>query len=110
MKKEGIGKKVKEDYEFTILYDVYDEVIIDDQISYKLLKKDCKKKWYVSELYNITDVREVPSKKVGVNYINRCEIFHRPEGKWITVQGSLKEIKDLLKQDRIKIIGFKKWK
>ena len=110
MKKERIGKKVREDYEFTILYDVYDEVIIDDQVGYKLLKKDCKKKWYVSELYNISDIREIPTKRLGKNYSNKCEIYHRPEGKWITVQGKFNEIRDLLKQERVKVIGFKKWK
>lgn len=97
------------DYELIILYDLYDERVDNEgQPEYRLRKKNCKRKWYVSDIFSITDVREIPSKK-GIPYKNKCEVFHRFENRWITVEGSYdKIINDLKTTERNKVTGFKK--
>lgn len=96
------------DYEFNILYDLYDERISEDgQPEYKLKKKNCKRKWYISDILNITDVREIPSKS-GIPYKAKCEVYHRFENRWTTVEGSYKQIMNELKlTERNKIKGFR---
>ena len=99
---------MQEDYEFTILYDLYEKTgKLDDSgnYEYKLKKKDCKGKWYVSDIQNITDIREIPNKQ-GIIYKSKCEVYHRPEAKWVMVKGSFDEVKQLLKADRKTVKGF----
>jgi len=97
---------VNEDYEFTLLYDLYEErVSPTGEVEYTLKKRDCSRKWYISDVQNITDIREIPNKH-GVLYKSKCEVYHRPELKWNTVKGNYHELKQLLKADRKKVTGF----
>jgi len=92
---------VKEDYEFEMLYDLHKQKIKDGLEEWSLRKKDCIRKWYVADLYNITDIREVPTQ-TGVPYKNKCEIFHKPEGKWVVIKGNYKTILNVIKPNKIK--------
>ena len=96
---------MKGDYEFTILYDLYEEREIDGQSQYRLKKKDCKRQWYVSDIRYISDIRQVPNK-LGKPYKSKCEIFHTSESKWVTVKGNFEELKNILKVDRKEVKGF----
>lgn len=98
---------MKEDYEFKVLFDVYEEYIDSDgHPNYKLISKDCKRKWYVFDLANITDIRQAISKK-GMTYKNRCEVYNRLENKWVVVEAKYDQlIKDLKIEQRKKVNGF----
>jgi len=96
---------VRGDYEFTILYDLYEEKEVEGQSEYILKKKDCRRRWYVSDVRYISDIREIPNKD-GRIYKTKCEIFHSPESKWITVKGKFEELKNILKVDRKEVKGF----
>ncbi len=94
-----------EDYEFIILYDLYKEVDTPEGKDYVLKKRDCQRKWYVSDVNQITDIRQIPNQK-GVAYKNKCEIYNRPEGKWTVVKGRFEDLKLILKEERKKVKGF----
>lgn len=98
---------MKEDYEFTILYDLYDERLNEEgQPEYRLKKKDCKRKWYTSDINNLSDIREIPTRK-GIPYKNKCEVYHRFENKWLVVEGKFDELKHkITSPERYKIKGF----
>lgn len=97
---------MNEDYEFIILYDLYEEYINEhNEPDYKLKKRDCRRKWYVTDIYNITDLREIPNKQ-GKLYKSKCEVYHRPEAKWVTILGKYTEIKEILKKERKQVKGF----
>lgn len=99
---------MKEDYEFNILYDLYDERINDEgQPEYRLKKKNCKRKWYTSDINNLSDIREIPTRR-GIPYKNKCEVYHRFENKWLIVEGKFDELKQkITPPERYKIKGFK---
>lgn len=95
-------------YNFVITYDLYKEIVNKEgNLEYKLSKKDCTKKWTCYNLNEITNVREA-SSEYGRVYKNKCEVFHSPESKWITVRGTFKEIEQLLKPEEIKQAGYGK--
>ena len=99
---------MKEDYEFNILYDLYDERINEEgHPEYKLRKKDCKRKWYTSDINNLSDIREIPTRR-GIPYKNKCEVYHRFENKWLIVEGKFDELKQkITPPERYKIKGFR---
>lgn len=99
---------MKEDYEFNILYDLYDEgVNADGHPEYRLRKKDCKRKWYTSDINNLSDIREIPTRR-GIPYKNKCEVYHRFENKWLVVEGKFDELKSkITPPERYKIKGFR---
>lgn len=99
---------MREDYEFTILYDLYDEKVNSDgQPEYFLKKRDCKRKWYTSDLNNLSDVREIPTRR-GVPYKNKCEVYHKFENKWLIIQGNFEKLKEKITPiERYKIKGFR---
>lgn len=99
---------MKEDYEFTILYDLYDERFNEEgHPEYRISKKNCKRKWYTSDINNLSDVREIPNKS-GIPYKNKCEVYHRFENKWLVVEGKFEELKHKITPiERYKIKGFR---
>lgn len=103
-----LEKKEKEGYEFIILYDLYDERINEQgEPEYRLRKKDCKRKWFTSDINNLSDLREIPTRK-GIPYRNKCEVYHRFENKWLVIQGRFEELKHRITPiERYKIKGFK---
>ncbi len=109
LRKEKLGKKEieKDTIELNILYDIYDEFLNKDgEPELKIVKKNCRRKWFISDRYNITDIRELPSRK-GTPYKNKCEVYHRFENKWLIVEGKFQDIKELLAPiERNKIKGF----
>lgn len=95
-------------YEFKILYDLY----IEDPASpgnFFLTKKNCLKKWLITDLTQITDCREVTNEK-GKVLKARCEVFNKPENRWVTVKENYKRTKEILNspEDRMIIKGFRK--
>lgn len=104
-----VGKNGKEEFELTILYDIFQEYQnAEGEIDYKVIKRNCKKKWYIADSYGLTDVREIPSR-YGKPYKNKCEVFNRSDNKWVTVLGSYQEIKRKIKPiEHIKVKGFRK--
>lgn len=98
---------MKEDYEFEILFDLHKEKILDSgEPEWVLKKKNCSRKWYVTDLYNITDVREVPTQ-TGKPYKSKCEVFHKNEGKWVVIKGSYESILNIIRpNERKKVIGY----
>lgn len=96
---------MKEDYEFTILFDWY-KFPEEDGEKPKLVKRNCKKKWYVSDINNITDLREVPGKNTKP-LKNTCEVYNRIETKWVVVQGKYSELLKVIRpNERNKIKGY----
>lgn len=93
-------------YEFTILYDLYDERINQEgEPEFRLKKKGLKRKWFVSDLNYITDIREIPTK-TGKLFKNKCEVYHRNEAKWTQIEGNYNTLKEILKEDTNKVTGF----
>ena len=39
-------------------------------------------------------------------YKSKCEVYHRPEAKWVTILGKYTEIKEILKKERKQVKGF----
>ena len=103
-----LEKNGNEEFEFTILFDIFEEIEDDEgRTTVKVIKRNCKRKWFITDTYNLTDVREIPSQK-GTPYKNKCEIYNRAENRWITIEGNYKEIKNRIRPiERNKIKGFK---
>ena len=87
---------------------MYDERVDENgNPMYSLIKKDCKRKWYVSDVNQISDIREIPNKR-GIVYKNKCEVYHKFENRWVAVAGKFNDLKiAITPKERYKIKGFK---
>ena len=99
-------------HEFILIFDLYDELPPKEgaEPEWKLIKTNCTKKWSTN-LFNITDCREIISNK-GKIVKDKCEIFNKFENRWLTVKEEYSKVKTILKriekkEKRIKIKGFK---
>jgi len=92
-------------HEFKVVFDLYNETVNDKgEPEYELLKKDVKKRWFCKNIHEITDIKEVVTN-TGKIIKNKCDIYVRSENKWITVEGTYDNMKQLIHKE-IKIKGF----
>ena len=92
------------DFEFNVIYDLYDR---DKDGELVCLKKNLRKKLYVSHKEDIGATREVPNLRYKP-YKNKCEIYYRPENTWYTVIGNIQDIRKKIESKRIIVKGFRK--
>jgi len=91
------------DCEFNVIYDLYDR---DKEGNLVCLKKNLKKKLYVTSREDVSAIREVPNSHYKP-YKSKCEIYYRPDNTWYTVIGNIKDIKSKIENKRIIVKGFR---
>lgn len=90
-------------HEFKIVFDLYDETINENnEPILELIKKNVKKKWFVQNVTTISDIKEVISSK-GNTLKNKCDVFSKTENKWVTVEGTYDNIKNIVHKEKTKI-------
>jgi len=96
-------------YEFKIIFDLYDEKIVEGKDpEWILVKKNLTKKWLV-DIHDLKDVRETLSSK-GKLLKDRCDVFSKSDNRWVTIKEPYSKVKRLLNKPYkvVKVRGFKK--